>query len=183
MKTRTITFGFSKSKLKFAPFSWAIRLWESLYWSIKLKEIVKVEQSHMYIKFDTRKIFDDYTVYHAASGMVHYLPYETFKEKNESVKEIVVEVPYELYSEIRKKLHKRLSRKYGTAQNAGIIVTDLASLIGKEMDNPWKNGYNCSEAGAEAMIALKPELAKQINLNRIKPQEARMLSEEYFEEQ
>lgn len=180
---KTIIFGFSKSKIKYPLFSWAIRLYESLYWSIKLRKLIKVEQSHMYLKFDTRSIFDDYTVYHAASGMIHYLPFETFLEKHQPVKEIKVEIPYKLYRILRKKLHNRLGRKYGTMQNVGIVIADIAHLFGKEMDNPWKEGYNCSEAGGEAIITLKPKLAKQINLNRIKPQEARVLLEENFEEQ
>jgi hypothetical protein len=179
---KEITIGFSKSGLKLPILAYLIIFWESLYWSLKFKKIIIVEQSHCYLKFDTRRIFDDYIVYHAAKGMVHYLPYQTFLEKNKMVKEIKIMVPNNIYWEIRKKLNKRIGKPYGMMQNLGIILTDINDLLDRDVNNPWKKGYNCSEAAGECMIYLKEELKTKINLNKIKPQGIRLLAEKHFEE-
>ena len=179
---REIIIGFSRSSLKFPIISYLIMFWETIYWSLKLKKVTIVKQSHCYLKFDTRKIFDDYMVYHAANNMMHYLPYSNFLKYNKVTKEYKILVSEEKYREIRKKLNKKIGEPYGYLQNIGIVITDILSLSGIEKNNPWKNGYNCSEAIGEFLIYIDSSFISKVNLNRIKPQGIKILFNKYYGE-
>ena len=108
MRTKTVVVGFSRSKRKFPIFGWGIQLWESAYWSIKLRKLMWVDQSHCFLLFDTTRVFSNWTVYHAAKGMLHYLAFPTFKKENKAVKLFKFEIEEKLYWKIRDDYHTRL---------------------------------------------------------------------------
>lgn len=116
-----------------ALFSWAIRLYEG------------TEFSHTYLEFDTKRIFNDDTIFQSSKGMVNYMSKSVFLTENAVVNEFEFELPEEIYRDMRIELHANAGLKYALMQNVGVIITDIAKFFGKEMKNPWKKGYNCSE--------------------------------------
>jgi len=129
---RKLTVVFTRSKKKFAIGSWAI-----MAWTFK-------KYSHVALRFDS-KIFSSPTYYQSSEGLVNYMSGSQFDKKHLIVKEIEIKVPDELYSEIRNTCHEEAGANYGFLQNIGIVLADLADLVGIKIKNPWKEGRNCSE--------------------------------------
>lgn len=130
---RQFKIGFSKSSLKAPILSWLIRLYENTPFS------------HTYLEFDTKKIFEDDTIFQSSKGMVNYMSKKFFLSENDIVEEFEFEIPLEVYMEMRVELHASAGIKYAFMQNIGILYTDFMRLFGKRVKNPWKKGYNCSE--------------------------------------
>lgn len=129
---RELTIVFTKSKKKVAFLSKAIMLWTNKPYS------------HVARKFKIR-LSDKASYYQASEGKVNYEIEDIFDTKHEIVKEYTLSVPDEIYREIGKSCWEDAGKKYGTMQNVGIFITDIAAFLGIKMDNPFKGGRNCSE--------------------------------------
>lgn len=127
MKNKDLKIVFTKSKLRFPVFSWAIMWW------------TKKTYSHVARHLTIRDWGVGY--YHASEGKVNYEHESVFDKKHEIVKEYTLSIPEDLEIEIRKECWQDCGKKYGTKQNIGIFLVDLGLL----KTNPWKEGRNCSE--------------------------------------
>ena len=107
--------------------------------------------------------------FQASEGSVNYEYEEFFLKKHEIVHEYVIEIPKELDKKIKEACYKQAGNKYGMMQNFGIFVTDIYyKLFKKDIPNPWKKFFNCSEVlYTECFKIMIPDL--KYSRDKIKP--------------
>lgn len=123
---------FTRSKKMVPLFGWAVQLWT---WKPFSHVALEVELSWL----------DRPMYFQASEGSVNYEYADHFDKKHEIVSTYELYVPEELYKQMSKKRLEHAGEQYGILQNVGIVITDVAKLLGIDMDNPWKKGKNCSE--------------------------------------
>ena len=129
---RELRIVLTKSKKKIAIGSWVIRTYTGEKYSHCARGLTVYGDIDMY--------------YQASEGKVNYENSKVFLKKHEVVEEYVLSIPDECYLEMSRACLEDAGVVYGTAQNLGIVYVHLMSkAFGKEVDNPWKKGRNCSE--------------------------------------
>lgn len=155
---RILRIGFSKSKSKWALFSWAIRKYQG------------TSYSHVFLEIPHKRLFGVDTVFHSnGDSGVSYYAKPIFEDKNEVTDMYEWQIPDHLYTEIRALTHQKLGHRYAFLQNIGVLLVDIARELGCKMRNPWKKGYNCSEITLFALKKQFPQLESFYDLNTIKP--------------
>ena len=145
---------FTKSKKKFAIGSWLIRWWTGQEYSHVAKEIIRQNWGAGY--------------YQASEGKVNYEHESIFLQKHEIVKEFILLVDTKLDFSIKEACWRECGNDYGTMQNLGILLVDIAAKLGIRATNPWKKGRNCSELLYLTVLKqMYPEL--DYNPDTIKP--------------
>lgn len=135
-----ITVGFSRSKLKFAPISWLIRLCE------------KTNFSHSYIKIKSESL-DRELIYQANGSGVYFIGKQAFEELNESVIEFKFNISEEEKIRILRWAVDSSGKKYSKTQLLGVGIKRLFKFFGINIKNPFGNenkAYICTELVAEA---------------------------------
>lgn len=160
---------FTKSKKKFALGSKAIMLWTGKDYSHVACGITVMDWGKNYFQ--------------ASEGKINYEHEPYFSEKHEIVKKYVLEVPREVERTLKKRFYQSSGLIYGTMQNVGIVWVDIVKFItGKDIDNPWKKGENCSEFMYIDLIqVLKPEI-QNFNKDTIKPHQIEEIILEHLSE-
>lgn len=130
---RTLKIGFSRNK-------------HDKIGSLVLQKYMKRDYSHCFVIFDTASKLGDDSVYHSAvqSG-VGFMSMKVFLEDNIITKVYEIEVPDDIYFQIRKALFSECGRKYGFWQNIGVGIVDLFAKYGLNLKNPFPKYTNCSE--------------------------------------
>lgn len=126
-----IYVGFSVTKRRFAPLSWAIRLMEG------------TPYSHVYLQWHSIGA-DSNVVYEAAGSYLRFLALPIFKEKNKTVKEFEFQITKEQYKRLLKFCMRQAGTDYGILQLVGIAMVKLFRLN----KNPLSRGRRsqvCSE--------------------------------------
>lgn len=148
---RKLVIGFSKSTKKFAPFSWAIRLWD------------KTDYSHCYTQFENRRFPDLPLIYQASHDMMNFMTREVFLESNKVVEEFIVETNDEQHEKLLHEAMKMVGRPYGVKQVIGIAIADLLRLKKNPFTKKEKT-YTCSEWCGIVLDILGYEIKKDRNL-------------------
>jgi len=130
MKELKVVFTKSKKKLQFL--SWLIMLWT---WK---------KYSHVAVEVPMRML-EKPMYFQANEGKVNYEYYDHFHREHEIIKELTIEIPEDIWTELAKKRLMSAGENYGYYQNIGIVLVDIAKLFGIKISNPWKKGQNCSE--------------------------------------
>ena len=155
---------FTKSKKNFAIFSLLIRIWTSRSFS------------HVALEVET-SFLEKPMYWQASEGKVNYEYKEHFDSKHEIVVSKEIEVTKEIYYNMVKYRLMAAGEVYGTMQNLGIFLLDLASLVGIKLNNPWKKGRNCSELlYVHVLKPMYPEL--EYDPDTIKPSDILKILEE-----
>lgn len=128
---KKIEIVFTKSKKKFPIGSWLIRLWTNKSYSHVARKFTIYNEIEMF--------------YQASEGKVNYENQKAFFKKHEIVKSYSFEAPEEIHQNMAMACLRDTGTEYGFKQNVGIVLVDILSFFGKEIDNPWKKGRNCSE--------------------------------------
>ena len=127
---RELEIIFTKSKKKCAIISFLIRKWTGKQYSHVARKLVH----------------GDIELYYQASGsQVNYECKEVFDKKHEIIKRYTLSISQELYTEIGSACLREAGKPYGVLQNVGIAMVDVCRLFGKKIQNPFKQGRNCSE--------------------------------------
>ena len=125
-------------------------------------------------------LYDEVNMYYQANeGKVNYEEERVFSKKHEIVKEYTIQIPEDEYLKISKACVKEAGQPYGVWQNIGIVLVKVMNMLGKNMENPWKQGKNCSELiYTEVLKSLFPEL--DYNPNLIEPKDIENIVIERF---
>lgn len=132
---KTIQIVFTKSRKKFAIFSWLIRLFEN------------TNYSHVAISMMDSDI-DAPIFFQSSHTMVNCMGEYIFKKENEIVSSFEFEVEEDLLIECKKFAVKRLGIPYGKLSTLGLAWVQLNKLFGRTITNPFnKTGetYVCSQ--------------------------------------
>lgn len=127
---RTVQIVFSKSKLALPIGSWLIRLWTWKPYSHVAKHTI-INSEHMF--------------YQSNDSKVNYEHRDVFLKKHEIVKAYKIKVPTNLADSVDRGCLRNAGKPYALFQNLGIVLVDIARLLGIKISNPWKQGQNCSE--------------------------------------
>jgi hypothetical protein len=122
---------YTKSKLRFALFSWLVRLFT---WR---------KYSHVALEVTIPKF--NPMIYQASQSMTHLMSEEIFKKRHTIVKTHELLVPTNLYHNMITNMSNQLGQPYAMLQNIGIGLAIILSWIGIKIKNPWSGGLNCSE--------------------------------------
>lgn len=135
---RKIKIGFSKSKKKFAFFSWAIRLFQ------------KTPFSHVYV----RRVagFGEEYVYQASGAMVNFMGIDTFHQLHEVIEEFEFEISAEDTRNLLRKSIRFAGRPYGRKQIFAILLAELFGIKSKSLQDQ-EYAFICSELVVDLMDA------------------------------
>lgn len=161
-----LIIGFSRSKKKFAIFSWLIRLVDG------------TKYSHVYIKWYSNKLQRE-IIYQASGTMVNFVGTSVFLEKNEIIKEYELEISDETSLKVKQFAMDKAGIKYGLKQVLGIGYVKLMYIFGKNVRNPFDDGshtYVCSELVGE-ILKEKLNFGMDIDLQTITPKDIDELME------
>ena len=138
--------------------------------SLILRKYMRTLYSHVFVQYDTARHMGDDSIYHSAMGSgVGFYSKKVFEDINEITHLYELEVSDEIYVKIRNKLFAHCGRKYGYLQNLGIVGADVAKCIGMSFENPFRDGFNCSELVFMALLEVDPTLLYEYDLNTIRP--------------
>jgi hypothetical protein len=171
---REVDMIWTKSRKKFPIGSYLIRFWVTIFRLLKTGKFELEDNSHCAIRFSSH-IFSSPTYYQASEGLINYMSGIQFDKKHEFVKGIRISITDELYTELRDECHKEAGAPYGFMQNIGILLTDIIDLFGYEIDNPWKDGRNCSEL-LYTKIIIKMIGVQEYSKDKIRPDQLFNLS-------
>ena len=170
---KSIVVGFSKSKKKLPIASWLIMLFQRTLFS------------HTYIRLNVGNTLPSDKILHASEGLVQSMSGTQFDKKHKVVQEFEIVIPdiivtdklmnrkSSLYNAMLNIMHEASGDNYGTMQNIGIVYVRFMKFLGKEVDNPFKCGWNCSEFVASILMMIYPDKFKDVNLNTITPKQVR----------
>jgi hypothetical protein len=161
---KTITIGFSKSKKKFAIGSFLIRLYQMTPFS------------HCYIRMNVPLVPSD-AIIHASEGKVLRMSGTQFDKRHEVVKEFCLELDESVHNQIRIDMHEISGDDYSIWQNAGIILVDIARILGFRIANPWVSGWNCSEFVVRILRDHYPTEFTRIDPETVTPKELYVIIE------
>lgn len=154
---KTVKIGFSKSTKKLPILSWLIQRYQG------------TKYSHIFIEIDHKRLFGVDTIYHSnGDSGVSYYAKPVFLEQNKITDMYELSMPDPTYKSFRSNCHRELGRSYGFLQNIGILIVELLKKIKIKIKNPWRRGFNCSEAVLKALQDLYPDL-RHLDPNVIKP--------------
>lgn len=154
---KRIKIGFSKNK-------------KGKIGSKLLQWYMRKEYSHCYIEFDTSERLDDVTIFHASMNTgVGYWSGHYFYSQNLTTIYYETYISDEMYTQLRKRLHKVSGHNYGFLQNIGILVVDMLNKVGIKVNNPFTDGYNCSEILYDVLHTLVPDYKIKYKPNVIRP--------------
>lgn len=138
----TLIIGFSKSKKKFAIYSWLI-CW-----------VEGTPFSHAYIRWYSNALQRD-IIYQASGTMVNFCGRKVFDEHHRVVEEFQIEVSPEAKQKVVQFAIDNAGVPYGTKAALGIGLVRFMKLFGKTITNPFRDGkttYVCSELVADILI-------------------------------
>lgn len=143
-----IHIGFSYPK-KFKLFAYLISKW------------INKPYSHVYIRFESSDSRVPSNIYHASSGMVHFLEFNNFKNKNNIIKEYSLTISKE--DRLATLIHcMYLSGEvYGYFEIIKIFITDILNYFNFNLNTKNSKGYICSE-----LIAVLIENKFNLNINK-----------------
>lgn len=146
---------FTKSKKRLPIFSWFIRLWTWKPFSHVALEVP--------VSFLKRPMY-----WQANEGKVNYEYADNFDREHEITHSYEISIHESIYSKMKTLRLMAAGENYGYLQNIGIVLVDIAKLLGFNIKNPWKKGRNCSEL--LYVYVLKP-MFPELNYNpdTIKP--------------
>lgn len=162
---RQVIVGFSKSRKLIPIGSWTIRLYQN------------TEFSHCYIRLPMTNFPSD-KILHASEGKVQNMSGTQFDKRHRIVKEFAIPVTEDIYRNVINELHEASGDDYSIMQNVGIILVDVARLLGIKMRNPWTRGWNCSEFVAVVLLQMIPKYFLDIDPNTITPKQIYDILEE-----
>lgn len=158
---RKIVIGFSKSKKKFPIGSWLIRCFQGC-----------TQYSHVYVRLLVKPRFPSDKILHAAEAEVNHWSETNFHKRNETVEDFLIDVPDGLYEELKDNIfHEKAGEKYGIMQNIGIVLVRILRLFGKDIQNPWQEGWNCSEFVWTVLNLIFPEEVAHLKPNTVTPKD------------
>ncbi len=137
----TLIVGFSKSKKKFALYSWAI------------KWVDGAEYSHAYIKVHSPK-YDRDIIYQASHMAVNFMGTSKFSEEATIIKEYELQVSDEALKKAMQFAIDHSGDSYDVWSAVGLGVSKIASKLGKNIASPFgdkQNSYFCSELVASIL--------------------------------
>lgn len=147
-----LTIGFSKSRKKFAIYSWIIRLVEG------------TDFSHVYVKWHSSSLERNIT-YQASGTTVNFMAQQIFNEHHIPVHEIELTLTADQKKEIVQFAMDNVGVPYGLKAAFGILLVKTASIFGKSIKNPFRDGggtYFCSELAAKILEILGYDLGNDI---------------------
>ena len=154
----------TKSKKKFAFFSWLIMWWTD-------RDISHVARRAL--------IGGEVMYYQASEGKVNYEHSSFFEKKHKTIREYRLEVPDHIFQKIISSCLHECGGNYGIAQNIGIAMVDIANKLRINIKNPFVTGRVCSELlYAVAFKELIPSL--DWDENTIKPHQIEEIINTYF---
>ena len=160
---RRLEIVFTRSKKRFAIFSWLIMLWTKRPYSHVARKSLVREQIPLY--------------YQANEGKVNYEHESVFNRKHKTVKTYTILIPDLQYREISDACLMEAGKKYAAMQNISIMLIDLG-ITEKPI---WKDGRNCSEL---LYVTVLKEIFKDLDYNpdTIKPSDIESIILDRFEE-
>lgn len=130
---RKLTIHFSRSTKKFNQFSRLLQWYEG------------IPVSHVLVEFETPHLGQNF-VYHSVVGTgVSFMSRSKFDSINEIMETYVLEIEEDQYVELRNALLAECGESYAFMQNIGIFIVDIIRKLGVSIENPFKDGQNCSE--------------------------------------
>lgn len=144
---KTVTFGFSRSKKKFAIGSVLIRWY------------MCTPYSHVYMKFRSDSL-ERTLIYEAVGAGVRFIGVDRWAEHAEEVDSIAIEISDENYKKLMQYCVDESGIDYGFGQNFGLVIANLFKLKA----NPLRDGKNCSEAIGEILELEGYSFDKELNL-------------------
>jgi hypothetical protein len=97
-------------------------------------------------------------VYHAAHGMVHFKEFNNFKQENEVVQEIEIELTEEQFKAFSQQCIDLAGQPYSKLELLQIFISDLTNGKVSFQD---QHGFICSELMAELLIDLGYKFNKE----------------------
>jgi hypothetical protein len=162
---KEIEIVFTRSKKRFPIGSWLIRLWT---WK---------PYSHVARKMQIG-FLDKPNYFQANEGKVNWEYQDHFEKKHKVVKTMKFQCSEKQHRLFNKTCWEQVGDSYGTMQNIGIFLVDIASFFGIKMTNPWKKGMNCSEVLYRTI--LKPKFGDMgYNPDTIKPHHIEKILEKH----
>ena len=137
-----LIIGFSKSKKKFALYSWLIRFVEG------------TEFSHAYIRWYSNSLERD-VIYQASGTMVNFCGRGVFDEHHQVVDEFEVELSAEVKKKVIQYAMDNAGVPYGLKPALGMGWVRFMKILGYEVPNPFRDGkktYVCSELVADILV-------------------------------
>ena len=144
---KTVTFGFSKSKKRFAIGSVLIRWY------------MHTPYSHVYMKFRSESL-ERTLIYEAVGAGVRFIGVDRWAEHAQEVDSVTIQIKDENYKKLMQYCVDASGIDYGFAQNFGLLFANLFKLKA----NPLKDGKNCSEAIGEILVLEGYVFDKELNL-------------------
>lgn len=118
------------------------------------------EFSHCYVRWYL-KSQEQFIVYHAAQGMVHFKSFENFKRENTVVDEISLELTDEQFRNFSSKCIDLAGVKYSYIELIQIFLSNISNDYFHFEDQP---GYICSELIGDLLLDLDISLPKPKHL-------------------
>ena len=117
-----------------------------------------------------KEIMGEILYYQASEGKVNYENKSVFDKKHKIVARYSIEVTEEMSRQISRDCLMDAGKKYGFMQNIGIALVDFFSLFNVYINNPFKDGRNCSELLMLRVLFHKyPELKEKYDPDKIRP--------------
>lgn len=162
-----LTVGFSRSKKKFAPASWAIMAYQQTMFS------------HTYIRLTPKSLPSDIII-HASEGKVQRMSETQFDKRHLVVEEYKLDLPDDIYQKVKNEMHEISGDDYSIIQNVGIILVDFIAIFGKHIANPWQKGWNCSEFVMDMLKIAFPTKYDHIDSNTVTPKQIRNMLKKVY---
>lgn len=144
---KKITIGFSKSRKRFALFSYLI------------KKYLKTSYSHVYIKFQSLSL-DRVLIYEAVGGGVRFIGSNLWEKHAEEIKSYTLDISDENYIKLLQYCVDNSGLEYGYLQNIGVVIADFLKM----KKNPFRTNVNCSEMLGNILKLEGYEISKDVNL-------------------
>jgi hypothetical protein len=154
---KTLIIGFSRPKKETLP-------------SFIIRKTENTKFSHVYTKMYEPKV-GDWLVFEAAGLKTRCWTDTDFSTKNIKIKEVILKVSDKQEQALFKKVYKNLNKDYGIKQLLGLGIVRLHALVGKKIQNPYRDGdktYICSEYVGELLVELDYKIN---NLDELTPKD------------
>jgi hypothetical protein len=123
---KQITIGFSRASTKFPIFSWLIMA------------VQKTNYSHVYLKYQDE--FLGQTMYYQASHtLVNSMCADVFLAQETVVEEFTFNVSDASFKQCLQFAANQAGKPYGTGEILGLAYCELALIVNKKVDNPFKD--------------------------------------------
>lgn len=142
-----------------------------------IQEYENLPISHCALELVTPNLGTNIIYHSSGSGGVTIVAKEHFLKKNEIMEEYQIFIEDDQFKILRNILLSNCGIEYGLFQNIGILIVDVLNRLGLKINNPWKEGFNCSEA---LYISIIPMICKDMpktDQNIVKPSDIRQILE------